>query len=156
MKNSRRFYVFVACLVITYLVAGLGSIFTSGGTQSDWYKEVKPSITPPNWVFPIVWNILFFLIALSLYFSWINVKNRVQKREVVGVFAINFIFNILWSTFYFGMQNPLLAFVDILLLIISIFYMMRITYKINNLASWLLLPYLLWVCFASILNFLSI
>jgi len=155
-KKGKRFLIFIACLIIVYLVAGIGSIFTTAETKGDWYNSVRPAITPPNWVFPIVWNILFFLIALSLYFSWINAKNIAIRKKISWAFGINFALNVLWSVLYFGMHNPLLALFDIILLALSIIFMMKVSWKISRLASWLLLPYLLWVCFASVLNFLSI
>lgn len=155
-QKKKKVIVFILSLIIVYAVAGLGSLFTSSGVKSNWYESVKPALTPPNWVFPIVWNILFFLIGVSLFFSWINAKNGKVKKKIALVFGINFILNILWSVFYFGMQNPFLAFIDIILLVASIIWMMIVSYKVNKMGCWLLLPYLLWVCFASILNWLSI
>jgi len=143
----------ILSLIVVYIVAAIGSLFTSNNTNTQWYNSIRPSITPPNWVFPIVWNILFFLIALSLYCAWIKSKN---KKPIIFAFGINFILNILWSFLYFHLKNPLLAFIDIILLIISIIIMILITYKINKKSSYLLVPYLLWVLFASVLNYLSI
>ena len=154
-KRGINWKILISSLLIVYAVAFIGSIFTSQNTDSEWYQSIKPDITPPNWVFPIVWNILFFLIALSLYFAWINAKNP-QKKKIALVFGINFILNILWSVFYFGMQNPLIAFIEIIFVLISILSMIFTTYKINKTSSYLLIPYLLWVGFASVLNYLSI
>ncbi len=150
-----NFKVLILCIIIVFLVALAGSIFTSRETSGEWYESIKPSITPPNYIFPIVWNILFFLIALSLYFSWINAKNN-EKKKLGLIFAINFILNILWSVIYFGFKNPLLAFIEIIFLEISIVFMIIIAGKIDKKAGYLLVPYLLWVGFASLLNFLSI
>jgi translocator protein len=155
MKKRINWNVFITCLVIIFLVAFIGSIFTSSETKSDWYDSIKPSITPPNYVFPIVWSILFFLIALSLYFSWVNSKKN-QKIKIILVFGINFLLNILWSILYFKIKNPTFAFYEIILLILSIFSMIFITSKISRKSAYLLIPYLLWVCFASVLNYLSI
>ncbi len=145
----------IVCLILVFAVAIIGSLFTSSSTDTEWYQEIRPSITPPNWVFPIVWNILFFLIALSLYFSWTSGKKR-QKKKIALVFLINFILNILWSALYFGLRNPLLAFIEIIILELSIIAMVIITYKISKKSSYLLFPYLIWVGFAIVLNFLSI
>ena len=141
--------------IIVFLVAGLGSIFTSQNTSSDWYNSIKPTITPPNIVFPITWSILFFLIALSLYFCWINSKNKNEKTAIAIIFGVNFTLNILWSILYFAMKNPRLAFFDIILLLASIILMLMLSWKINRKSFWLLIPYFVWVCFASILNYLS-
>lgn len=147
--------VLIICLVIVYLVAIVGSLFTSPVTDSSWYESIKPSITPPNFVFPIVWNILFFLIALSLYFSWINIKKKEDKNKILCVFGINFILNILWSVLYFGLKNPLLAFFELIFLLASIVLMIIITYRIKKLSAYLLIPYGIWVSFAGVLNYLS-
>jgi tryptophan-rich sensory protein len=154
--NKYKLKILIISLVIVYLVAFIGSIFTSQGTDSEWFEQTRPSITPPNYVFPIIWNILFFLIALSLYFAWINSKNNEDKRKIMLVFGINFILNILWSVFYFSLRNPLYAFIELILLFISIIFMIYVTASIDKKSSYLLVPYLLWVGFAGILNYLSI
>jgi len=156
MKKGHKIFVFAVCMLVMVLVSGLGSLFSFGETNSDWYKSVKPAITPPSFVFPIVWTILFFLIGLSLFFAWIKAKNDNQKKKIFVAFGINLSLNILWSWFYFASHNPLLAFIDLILLIISLVYMIKISYKIDKTSGWLLVPYLVWICFASILNFLSI
>lgn len=153
-KNKINWRVLIVSFLIIFLVAYLGSIFTSSSTDSDWYKEIKPRITPPSYVFPIVWNILFIMIALSMYFSWINSNNK-QKKKVALVFGINFILNILWSVLYFGMRNPKFAFFEIIVLWFSILSMIFVSRKIDKKAAWLLIPYLLWVGFAAVLNFMS-
>ena len=147
--------VLIACLIIVFAVAFIGSLFTAGNSSSEWYESIKPSITPPGWVFPIVWNILFFLIAVSLYFAWQSANNK-QKKSIAVVFGINFILNIFWSFLYFNLRRPPLAFIEIFFLLISIISMILVTYKINKKSAYLLIPYLLWVSFAGILNYLSI
>ena len=142
-----------ASLVIVYLVAFVGSLFTSPVTDTDWYDSIRPSITPPNWVFPVVWNVLFFLIGVSLYFAWIGGKK--VRGKIALVFGINFLLNILWSVLYFGMRRPDLAFYEIFVLIISIILMIYVAGKVDKKAGWLLFPYLLWVSFAGVLNYLS-
>jgi tryptophan-rich sensory protein len=155
MGNKFGWKVLILSILIVYLVAFIGSVFTSQNTNSDWYKQNKPSITPPNYVFPIVWNFLFLLIAFSLALAWIS-SNKKEKKKVAWIFGINFLLNILWSIFYFSMKNPLLAFFDLTALWISIILVIYITYKINRKSAYLLIPYLLWVTFAGVLNYLTI
>ena len=150
-----NYKVLIACLVIVYAIAFIGSLFTSPVTGSQWYLENKPSITPPNYVFPIVWNILFFLIALSLYFAWIN-SNKEQKKKVAVIFGLNLILNASWSFLFFKLQQPLWAFIDLLLILATIIIMIFMTYPINKKSGWLLVPYLVWVGFAGVLNWLWI
>ena len=157
MKNKGfNFWMFILCLLIVFLfVGGIGSLFTSKNTNTDWYQSIKPSLTPPNWVFPVVWNFLFLLIAFSLYFALVNSKNKNQKKKVVLVFGINFILNILWSVLFFGLKMLQLAFVEVIIFWFSILAMILITRKISKKSSWLLIPYLIWVAFASVLTYLA-
>jgi len=154
-KKKINWKILIICLIIVFAIGAIGSIFTFGETKSSWYESIKPSITPPNYVFPIVWNILFLLIALSLYYSWIN-ANKEQKKKIGFVFGINFILNILWSVLYFKLHNPIASFLEIVILLASIITMIYAIKKINKKAGWLLVPYLLWVSFATILNYLTI
>jgi tryptophan-rich sensory protein len=150
-----NFKVLIISLVIVFLISSLGSLFMGNSSQSDWYQNIKPSITPPNYIFGIVWPILFILIALSIYFAWINSKKK-NKPKLIIFFGINLVLNFIWTLIYFKLQNPFLAFIDIILILISIGYLIIFTYKINKLSSYLLYPYLLWVSFATILNYLSL
>jgi len=143
---------FIACLIVVFFVAAIGSAYTK---IDSWYDSVKPSITPANWVFPVVWTVLFYLIAVSLYYAWLY-SNEKQKKKILWYFAINFFLNVLWSVLYFTMHNPLYAFFDIILLLISIIYLIVFNWKIKKEASYFLIPYLLWVGFASVLNYLTI
>ncbi len=124
---------------------GVGSIFT---TQSipTWYATLnKPFFSPPNWIFAPVWTILYILMGISLYLVW-------QKKKIPAVFWIQLVLNIIWSVIFFGMKNPPLAFMDIIILWIAIFATIKSFSKINKLAGQLLWPYMVWVSFASILN----
>ena len=152
MKKGINWKVLISSLIIVAIVAGIGSLFTTQSTSSQWYQQIKPSITPPNYVFPIAWTILFIMIAISLYLSWISSKD---KTRIAVIFSVNFLLNILWSIFYFGMRNPRFAFWEIITLWLSILSMLVVTRKTSKPAFWLLIPYLLWVSFAAVLNFLS-
>lgn len=147
--------VFVISLVIVYAVAFLGSIFTTSSTNSAWYLNNKPAITPPNFVFPVVWNILFFLIALSLYTAWVYSK-KTQKSKVAIIFGINLFLNFFWSFLFFKLQDPTCAFMDLGFLWLSILVMIFTTHEIRKSSSYLLIPYFLWVTFAGVLNYLWI
>lgn len=152
---GRNITLFIICLAVTYAVAFMGSIFTSSGIESGWYDAVRPSLAPPNWVFPVVWNVLFFLIACSLYLAW-KESNDIEKNNIVVIFGVNFLANILWSFFYFGLGNPLLGLIDLIVILFSIIVMIVITRRISRASSYLLWPYLIWVAFAGVLNGLSI
>ncbi len=145
--------VLILCFAIVFGVAYLGSVITSFNVGSDWYRSIKPSITPPSFVFPIVWNILFFLIALAWYFLWI--KSKGEERGLVALaFGTNLFLNLLWSYLFFGNRFVGFAFFDLILLWISIWIIIYISYKIDKRISWMNVPYLLWVLFAGVLNYM--
>jgi len=146
--------VLIASIVLVYAIAFIGSLFTSSSVNSSWYESTKTTITPPNFIFPIVWNILFFLIALSIYISWTSAKNTSTKKSIVTLFGLNLFFNVLWSFIFFGLQNPGLAFFELIALWISIGALLILTYRINHTATYFLIPYALWVTFAGILNWI--
>jgi len=146
--------VLIASIVLVYAVAFIGSIFTTASVNPEWYETTKTSITPPNIVFPIVWNILFFLIALSIYISWTSAKNTSAKKSITVFFGLNLFLNALWSFIFFGQQNPEKAFFELIALWISIGILLVLTYRINRTATYLLIPYVLWVTFAGILNWM--
>jgi len=153
-KKKFNWKVFLISFIIVIFVAYLGSIFTSQGTGSAWYQQIKPSITPPNFVFPIAWTILFVLIALALYFTWTNAKED-DKPRIVWIYGFNFIFNIVWSLLFFTLKNPLFAFIEIIAMEISIIFMLILSWRIDKKAAWMLVPYLLWVAFAAVLTGLA-
>lgn len=146
-----RWNVLITCIAIVYGIGLLSSAFVS--VDSDWYSSVKPSITPPDFIFPIVWNVLYFLMALALYFSWISAKKE-EKRVVASVYGINIFANGLWSVLFFGLQLESLAFLDLIVIWLSTFAMISVSWKIDRRASYLLIPYLLWVTFAGVLNWM--
>lgn len=155
MKKRFSFAVFIVSFFASYLTAFIGSLFTVGAVKSEWYSSIKPSITPPDYVFPIVWNVLFFLIGLSLFLAWTSADKK-TKPSIAKVFGVNLLLNILWSVLYFWLRNPLASLIEIFFLAVSIVFMIRICYKVNKLSGRLLIPYLLWVCFAIVLNYLTV
>jgi len=153
LENKHHWKPLIISLIIVYAIAFFGSSFTAPVVDTAWYQEIKPAITPPSWVFPVLWNILFFLIGVSLYLSWIHSK-KTQKKIVAVEYGFNLFLNALWNFLFFGLKSPLYGFVALIFLWISILSMIYITWEINKKSSYLLIPYLLWVSFAGVLNFL--
>lgn len=151
----RSWIVLVVALAITYGAGIVGSFFVANESNSDWYLSVRPALTPPNWVFPIVWNILYLLIAVSIWLAWTSAVKR-DRKYIGWAFGVNLVANALWSILYFGAKQPGVAFIDIIVILGTIIWAMIVCWKIDRRSSWLLLPYLLWVSFASVLNYLSI
>lgn len=154
-KRKFNLKVLIICFAIVAVVAFLGSIFMGNSADSSWYQSIKPSITPPNYVFPIAWTTLFILIAISLYFAWTR-ANEKQKITVAILFAFSFFFNVIWTLFYFNLHNVGLALIDLLLLWISIIAIILVVRKISKASAYLLIPYLMWITFAGVLNYLSL
>ena len=152
-----NYKVLITSILIVFSIAFIGSLFTSSNTNSAWYLANKPSITPPNFVFPIVWNILYLLIAISLYSAWTNIKTKKdknQKKKIAIVFGINLILNVVWSLLFFTLQLPLFAFIVLIAIWLTIFAMMFVVKKVSKISAWMLVPYAVWVGFAGVLNFL--
>jgi len=157
MVKKRKFnYLLLAvCLAVSYSVAFVGSLVTYSQVNSIWYKSIRPEITPPNFVFPIIWNLLFFMIGLSLFYALSSRKGN-NKNKIVTLFSSNFALNVSWSYFYFGLKDIRLAMIDIVFLWFSILAMIVYLWNKERRSSLLLVPYLIWVAFAAVLNLLSI
>lgn len=137
-------------LTIPQLAGIVGTFFTISAIPT-WYANLnKPFFSPPNSVFGPVWTVLYFLMGVSLYLIWTS-KNKL-KRSALKIFFIQLTLNALWSIIFFGLKNPLLAFIDIVALWITISLTIKHFYKISKPASYFLIPYILWVSFATLLN----
>ena len=149
MKNTFKL---VISVLIPLIIGFLGSFFTASSVDS-WFTTInKPSFNPPGWIFAPVWTTIYILIGLSFYLVWRNNFGEARKK-VISVYFMQLLFNLLWSVLFFGLKSPLLGLIDIIILLILIIANTIIFYKISKTAGYLLIPYLLWVSFASILNF---
>jgi tryptophan-rich sensory protein len=134
------------------LAGFLGSLFTTPAIPT-WYATLrKPFFTPPNWIFSPVWISLFVLMGISLFLVWRRQDHPKVKTALI-FFFVQLILNILWSAVFFGLRSPLLGLIDIVLLWIAILLSTQHFLKVSRMAGFLLLPYLLWVGFAALLNF---
>lgn len=145
----------LSMVIICEGVGVLGSIFTVPAI-STWYIFLnKPTFNPPNWIFGPVWTILYFLMAVSL-FLLLEKKLKKQKRNLIILFSIQLLLNFLWSVIFFGFHLPLIAFIEIMLLWLSIALLIIDFWKFSKVASLLLVPYISWVSFALMLNLFSV
>ena len=139
------------CILSTLLIGGISG-FATASSINGWYVTInKPSFNPPNYLFGPVWTSLYILMGISLYIILQSDSNELRKKAVT-IFSIQLFLNFCWSFIFFNFQNLGFAFVEIILMWISILTMIIIFYKINKTAAFLQIPYLLWVSFASILN----
>jgi benzodiazapine receptor len=141
----------VTSVILCQIAGFLGSLFTTPAI-STWYATLrKPFFTPPNWIFSPVWISLFILMGISLFFVWRR-QGHPQFKKALIFFFVQLILNVLWSLAFFGLRLPLLGFIDIILLWIAILLTIQNFLKVSKFAGVLLLPYLLWVSFATLLN----
>lgn len=148
--SNRSWFVFQLAfwLVVCFLVAGLGSWATADGVKT-WYQDLnRPSWNPPDWVFPWVWTTLFAMMAISAA----RITARRGWDRSVYVFLIQLGLNLLWSFLFFYFRQMFLAGVEIVLLVLAIGVTTYLFYLRDRLAGLLMLPYLVWVSFASFLN----
>ena len=131
-------------MIAVILTAVIGSIAsTSAGTDS-WYLLLnKSKLNPPGYVFGIVWPILYILMMVSAFLA---------HKKIFSIFIIQLFFNAAWSWLFFRFQMPLIALLDIYLLIALNIYILNLMYKENKLAFFLFIPYVVWISFASYLN----
>lgn len=145
---NRRWSSLLFWVVLCLLVGFAGSFFNPG----EWYAGLKKSsLTPPNIVFPIVWNFLFVLMGFAAWRVW--GKRNQGVMLALGLFFMQLGLNILWSYLFFGIHRPDLALIEIIFLWFAIFVTLLVFYKIDHLAGLLLTPYLAWVSFAIYLNY---
>ena len=143
-------------LVISIVVcqgAGIiGSLFTTPAIPT-WYAALqKPAFTPPNWLFAPAWITLYLLMGIAAFLIWrVGLENR-RVRTALIIFLVQLVLNSLWSVVFFGMQSPLYGIIVIIILWLAILLTILKFARISSVAAWLLVPYILWVSFASALN----
>ncbi len=141
----------IISLALPQIVGGTGAYFTITSIGS-WYQTInKPSFNPPNWLFGPVWTTLYILMGISCYLIWKS--DHPQKKSLLTLYFVQLALNGIWSPAFFGMESPLLGLIIILPLLVLIIFCVKKFRVISPWASGLMIPYLLWVSFASVLNF---
>jgi benzodiazapine receptor len=142
----------IVSILVTESIAATASMFTISQIPV-WYVYLnKPSFNPPNWLFGPVWTILYILIAIAAYLVWQRRDDSELYNKARACYIIQLVLNFSWSAVFFGMHQVLGALVVIVLLWLSILVIIYYFCKFSKAAAWLLLPYLLWVSFAGVLN----
>ncbi len=140
----------ILSIVICQFAGILGSLFNIKSIPK-WYSKIKkPRFNPPNKIFGPVWTLLYLLMGISLYLILTSGKDITLP---IIIFSIQLVLNIVWSFLFFGLRKPFFAFLEIIILWLSILATIIIFYAISKPAAYLLIPYLLWVSFASLLNY---
>jgi translocator protein len=148
-SSMRSALALVGWLTLSFAAAAMGGFFLPGG----WYAGLrKPLWNPPNWIFGPVWTVLYATMAVAAWLVWKR-GGFAGQRFALSLFLMQLLLNALWSPLFFGLRNPGLAFVDIVLLWLAVLATVVAFWKTRPLTGALLVPYLAWVSFASVLNF---
>ena len=146
--NILSIIVLIGFVGMCFLAATTGAMFRPG----DWYEQLrKPAWRPPNWVFPPAWTFLYLTIAVSGWLVW-RTSGFAGATFPFSIYLVQLILNASWSPIFFGMRRPDLAFIEVVMLWLSIIATIAAFHRENAAAAWLLLPYLAWVTFAAALN----
>jgi tryptophan-rich sensory protein len=140
----------IICCGVPLAVGFGGSFFTN---SLDWYQTLaKPAFNPPSWVFAPVWTVLYLLMGVSAFLVWRKGPADAAVKVALACFVLQLVFNALWTPIFFGAKQPLIAFADIVLLWLAIAATIICFYRVCKLSAILLVPYILWVSFAAVLN----
>lgn len=141
LRSYSTLFLFIAIVSVV-------SLFAAQFTPGQWYADlIKPSWTPPNWIFPVAWTLLYLMIAIA---GWLIFKHSNRFMQLVWV--VQLIFNALWSWLFFGHHLIGVAMIDIFAMLVCILLLVWNAYKTNPTVFWLMVPYLLWVSYALALN----
>jgi len=142
----------IIAVAIPLVVGGISGYFTVTGVES-WYLTIqKPTWNPPNWVFGPVWTTLYVMMGIALFLVWKEDTSRELKAIAFILFGVQLLLNFFWSFIFFKLEQPGWAFAEILVLWTAILACIFAFGQVNKTAAWLLVPYISWVSFATILN----
>ena len=148
LKN--KFLSFILFFIITFSASFIGGLVTIS-FKDPWYSQlVKSNFNPPDWIFAPVWTTLYLMMTLAIWFFW-HSKNR--NLNTIYLYFIHILFNTTWSIVFFGLHQILLALFVLIGLILMIIILMLRFKRVNIVSYYLMIPYLLWCCFALFLNF---
>ena len=146
--------VYIVISMTVCLLIGILASFATQSSVNDWYLTLnKPSFNPPNWIFGPVWGVLYILMGVAAGIVWSKGIYHLWVKTALYHFAFQLLFNALWSIVFFGFQSPFWALVVILTLLILILLTIRWFKVVSKVAAVLMIPYFLWVCFATFLNY---
>jgi tryptophan-rich sensory protein len=150
VKNKWKIYAFwIALSEVVGIIAGL---LIRNGVEIYGLTVNKPPLSPPDWVFPVVWTILYALMGISAARVWLAEDSQ-EKSRSISLFIAQLAVNFFWPLFFFNLQAYGFALLWLILLWVLVFLLIFNTRRVDMLASWLLIPYLIWLTFAIYLNF---
>ena len=148
VKN--KFLSLILFFIITFSASFIGGLVTIS-LKEPWYSQlVKSNFTPPEWIFAPVWTTLYLMMTMAIWFFW---HSKTRNLSTVYLYFIHILFNTTWSIVFFGLHQILLALFVLIGLILMIIILMLRFKRVNIVSYYLMIPYLLWCCFALFLNF---
>ena len=148
LKN--KFLSFTLFLTITFSASFIGRL-TTLSSKEPWYSQLeKSNFNPPDWIFAPVWTTLYFMMTLAVWIFW-HSKNR--DTNTIYIYFIHILLNTTWSIVFFAMHNIFLALINLMILVLLIIVLTLRFKRVNNVSAYLMIPYLLWSCYALFLNF---
>ena len=150
MSLSKKVISLLIFIILAFGASAWGGLITSF-YKEPWYSTIaKPEFNPPDWIFAPVWITLYIAMSVAAWLIWINPK-RVEK--IIYIYFIHLLINGSWSLFFFGLHLILVSLIIIAIIIIFAIWLMKLYYPINKLSSFLMIPYLIWLGYAFVLNF---
>ena len=149
--KGKNWKTLLLCLVIPLAAGGIGALL-AGGFSGSYEAMYKPLLSPPGWVFPVVWTLLYLLMGYASYLVYTSEASMPRKRRALTVYAVQLVINLLWPLFFFRLGWYTFAFIWLLLLIAAVLLCRMLFRYIERRAGDLLLPYLIWLFFAAYLN----
>lgn len=149
MNYAKKIKGLLGWILLCFAAAAIGAYFDPG----SWYELLeKPAWTPPNWVFPVVWPLLYLCMGIAAWMIW-NEYGFDKGKNELRLFLVQLVLNAAWSWLFFGQHDIAVALAEIMMLWLAICFTMMLFWKKNPIAGYLMLPYLLWVSYATALNF---
>ena len=148
LKN--KFLSFILFLTITFSASFIGRL-TTLSSKEPWYSQLeKSNFNPPDWVFAPVWTTLYFMMTLAVWIFW---HSKSRDTNTIYIYFIHILLNTTWSIVFFAMHNIFLALINLMILVLLIIVLTLRFKRVNNVSAYLMIPYLLWSCYALFLNF---
>ena len=148
LKN--KFLSFTLFLTITFSASFIGRL-TTLSSKEPWYSQLeKSNFNPPDWIFAPVWTTLYFMMTLAVWIFW---HSKDRDTNTIYIYFIHILLNTTWSIVFFAMHNIFLALINLMILVLLIIVLTLRFKRVNNVSAYLMIPYLLWSCYALFLNF---
>lgn len=150
VKTNIDFKKLIAAIAVPLAVGGISSLIVNSDFKSYATEVVKPPLSPPQWLFPVVWTLLYILMGISSYLVY--EKDKTEAKQPLAVYVIQLVLNLMWPIFFFMQRAYLFSFIWLILLWAFALAMIISFYKVSKTAGFLQIPYLIWLSFAGYLN----